>query len=179
LATRKRSPCRGVRAECDETGAILILALVFVLLISVSIVALLTVGGNSLLVSSQLRTQRSIEYAADGATDAAVQAVRYSYNTYTTAADCLPESVASMTISGIAVTVDCSGTGPALSSQTRIVTFYACQQTACTSSNAIVTAQVTFDDYSATGAYSCSSASVTTCGTGMTINSWTVDATNF
>ena len=155
------------------------MALVFVLLISILIVALLTVGGNSFLVTAHLRTQRSLEYAADGATDAAVQAVRYSYNPYATTADCLPQSVASMTISGVAITVDCSGTGPALSAQTRVVTFWACQQTTCTSSNAIVTAQVTFDDYSATGAYSCSSASVTTCGTGMTIDSWTVDATNF
>jgi hypothetical protein len=163
----------------DEQGAILILAMVFVLVISMSVLALLSVGGNSLLVTAQLRTQRAVSYAASGATDAAIQSVRYGYSAYTTAADCLPQSVASMSIGGVSMVVDCSGTGPVASAATRVVTFYACQQATCTASNAVLIATVAFDDYAATGALSCSAYSTTTCGTGVTITSWTVTGSNY
>lgn len=163
----------------DERGAVLILAMVFVLIVSISILALLSLGGNSLLNTANLQSQRSIEYSADGAADAAVQAVRYSFDAYTTSGDCLPSGITAMTISGVSTTVDCSGSTSAYSAQTRVVNFYACQHATCTSGNATVEAQVTFDDYSATGAYACSTSSTTTCGTGVTIDNWTVEtATN-
>ena len=53
------------------------MALVFVFAISLMLVALVSLAGNDLLNTSNLKSLRSLEYAADGAVDAAVQAVRY------------------------------------------------------------------------------------------------------
>lgn len=164
----RRSPVR------NEAGAVLILALVFVLIVSVSVLALLSLGGGSLLSTGNLRTLRSTEYAADGAVDAAMQATRYSYNAYTTSGNCLPNGAPTVTISGTTVMVNCSGKLNTQSASTRVINFYACLQSTCTSANNILAAQVTFDDYSTTGSYSCAVSTATTCGTGMIINSWVV-----
>jgi len=66
----------------DDAGAVLILALVFIIVIAVVVLALVNLSGNDLLNTSNLKKQRSLEYAADGATTAAVQAVRNSYLAY-------------------------------------------------------------------------------------------------
>ena len=67
------------------------------------------------------------------------------------------------------------------SAATRVVDFYACQSgttfSACTatgSSKVILHAQVTYNDYSTGGQMSCNPSSVTTCGTGMTVDAWDV-----
>jgi hypothetical protein len=183
-----------------EGGAILILALVFILLISLSVLGLLTFGGNGIKDATSLQGQRSLEYAADGATTAAIQAVRYSYyafngppttNTNFTNApgDCLPDGAvltlpdtASMTIDGVTMTVTCTGalyTIPTPQQNTRVITFYACLQGSCTSSNAILAATVAFQDLSPGGIYGCYDApDSTTCGTGVVIQSWTFETAN-
>lgn len=158
----------------NEGGAVLILALVFVLIVSVSVLALLSLGGGSLLSTGNLRILRSTEYAADGAVDAAMQATRYSYNAYTTSGNCLPNGARTVTIAGVTVMVNCSGTLNTQSASTRVINFYACLLSTCTSGNNILSAQVTFDDYSHTGSYSCAVSTATTCGTGMMINNWVV-----
>jgi hypothetical protein len=158
----------------DEQGAVLILALLFVVIVGATVIALLSLGGNGLLDTVKLQQLRSTEYAADDATTAAVQTVRYSDNAYTAPGSCLPVGVTSMDISGVTMFVDCAGAPPALSAQTRVVNFYACEQASCSPSNFMLQAEVTFDDYSATSSYACSAVSTTTCGTGMTIDKWTV-----
>src|ERR1700674_932832 len=60
-----------------EAGATLVLALVFVLVISLVLMAIVTLSGTNLIDTAQLQNARSVEYAADGAVDAAIQAVRY------------------------------------------------------------------------------------------------------
>jgi hypothetical protein len=57
----------------NENGQALVLALAFLMFAGLSVGTLLFLGGTSVMSSSQLRYQRSTVYAADGATDAAIQ----------------------------------------------------------------------------------------------------------
>jgi Tfp pilus assembly protein PilX len=182
------------RDSRDDAGAVLILALVFIIVIAVVLLALVTLSGNDLLNTSNLKAQRSLEYAADGATTAAVQAVRNSYLAYngtvgTSGALCTPQGVVITQLNGDSMIVDCTNqaynppTGPNPSAQTRVVNFYTCHGTsvtagACSASNALVQAQVTFDDYAPSGGYSCSPGNTTTCGTAETIDTWVVESAN-
>jgi Tfp pilus assembly protein PilX len=63
----------------DQTGVVLVLTLIFVIIIAFVLLALVSLSGNDLENTSNLQSQRASEYAADSAVDAAVQAVRYSY----------------------------------------------------------------------------------------------------
>jgi hypothetical protein len=57
----------------DENGQALVLALAFLIFFGLVIGALLAFAGASVLSTERLREQRSTVYAADGATDAAIQ----------------------------------------------------------------------------------------------------------
>ena len=57
----------------DEKGQALILALAFLMFFGLVIGLMLSLAGASVMSSSQLREQRSTVYAADGATDGAIQ----------------------------------------------------------------------------------------------------------
>jgi hypothetical protein len=177
--------------DASQEGAILILALVFILLISFSVLGLLTFGGTGITDATSLQGQRALQYAADGAVTASIQSVRYSSNYYDVVdqeptTDCLPgaaNGVTSMTLDGDQVTVGCTGTLalPVPQQNTRVITFYACLGSAtgtaspCVYSNAIVAATVDFQDISSSGFYDCSDpADSLTCGTGMTIANWVV-----
>jgi len=189
---------RPIRGHDDEDGAILILALIFVIIVTLSILALITFGGVGILSASNLQGQRSMEYAADGATTASIQAVRYSSYSFGNAqpVDCLPDgavltlalnpttnmyqsTTAEMSINGNDMVVDCISGLPVQSVPqfTRVVTFYACLRAnaPCTANNSIVAATVDFEDVSSAGVNLCTSATVaSTCGTGEVISSWVV-----
>jgi hypothetical protein len=164
----------------DEAGAVLILALVFVLAVGLTVVSLANMATNDTVNSTNLVGQRSLEYAADGAASIAVQNVRYSGNTYSsTPTDCLPNG-SSITLGGTAVWVTCTEQqfNP-VSGVTRVINFYTCRSASCSSSNAILQAQIAFDDYSISNAYACTpGVSVSTCGTAMTVNSWILETAN-
>jgi hypothetical protein len=184
------------RARNDENGAILILALVFLIIVTLAIFGLITFGGVGILNSTNLKGQNALEYAADGATSAAVQAVRYSDDSFNNPQplDCLPDGAVltlsgnqsttpSMTINGDSIAVDCiAGQFPAStpSQISRIVNFYACSQTptpvVCTANNSVVAASVEFEDESSTTLVDqCNSTTTLTCGTGEVIISWVVE----
>lgn len=57
----------------DEDGQALVLALAFLIFFGLVIGAMLAFAGASMLSTERLREQRSTVYAADGATDSAVQ----------------------------------------------------------------------------------------------------------
>lgn len=61
----------------DESGAALIVALLFITISSLVAVSLTNLTGTNLLNTAGLQSQRNYEYAADAATQAAVQSVRY------------------------------------------------------------------------------------------------------
>jgi len=181
----------------NDAGSILLLALIFVMMVSVALLAIVNMSGDDLLNTTNLKGERGLEFAVDGATTAAVQSVRNSYLGYgngsrgTSGASCTPQG-APMTINGYTVVVDCTNDrynppGPNASAQTRIVTFYACEGTNsdalitsyCTDANRFLQAQVTFDDYASNGTYDCSGpGQIATCGSGEQIDSWVVDGAN-
>ena len=62
----------------DESGAILVLALVFLLLTGGIISSLLSWSGSDLLNTKNFSSARSLSYSAGGAVDIAIQSARYS-----------------------------------------------------------------------------------------------------
>jgi hypothetical protein len=168
----------------DESGVALILALVFIVAIATIFLALGSFATGSLVNTQNLKAERAIEYAADGATTLAVQNVRYSGNPYASAAaNCLPNG-GSVTLNNIPVWVVCTQQSFApLSGVTRVINFYACGQdpskVACTTTDSAIVAQVSYDDYATNNTSNCTSGGVTsTCGSAMTINSWVVQKGN-
>lgn len=83
---RRAAAAIGARlAGRDESGAVLILALVFLVVASLSLVGLVTFSGSGLLNTANLKKLRALEYASNSATDIAIQGVRYSGDAYDTA----------------------------------------------------------------------------------------------
>lgn len=179
----RRQAARG--AVADERGAVLILALFFLVIVSLLVTTLLTYTGGGLTATNRLRSIRTTEYAAEGAAELAVQTVRYSSSEYLALALCSPGPSNVVTIGTTSMIVTCVGTYNYYSptGATRTITFTACPSSeataSCTSSSTgtlapVVTAQVVFDDWSSTDVNQCSGPTTTTCGTGMTIENWVV-----
>ena len=164
-----------------------------------SIFGLITFGGVGIKSSVTLKGERSLEYAAEGATTAAIQAVRYSnlqFNQYPPQ-DCLPDGAVltvpdtvTIPINQDQMVVDCAATvlpqGSPARPQDRVIAFYACTQTQlagpppnyCYAGNAILSATVDFQDVTSAGVYRCSSTDTTTCGTGENIVSWVIQTSD-
>jgi hypothetical protein len=66
------------RFSRDESGAVLILALAFVLIVGLAIGALTALTSTNLKGAESLQQERAREYGADAAVEAAIQAVRYA-----------------------------------------------------------------------------------------------------
>jgi hypothetical protein len=62
----------------DEQGAVLLLAVIFVIIISLVLVALVSLAGNDLKNTSNVITQQTLEYSATAATNMAIQNVQYT-----------------------------------------------------------------------------------------------------
>jgi hypothetical protein len=182
------------RRDATEEGAVLILALVFLVAIAVILTFLVTLTGTNLLVTSKLQAQRNVEYAADALVDGAIQAVRHQAPNSVTNPTCPSYPSGSPTtviITGQALVVECSMVIPTNGSGQvifygRIVEFDACVGAApavsfssCQNA-AIVRASVVFNDVS--NAPGCKG-SDPACypgfwGTGMNIESWVVETAN-
>lgn len=187
---------RTKRAD-DETGALLILALVFILVISVIAGSLTTWVTNDLNNTGSFDSALSYESAANSAVEVAIQYVRYNFAGQTLNAvppqPCwtTAPSVSQEPFNGQTVSVWCTTNWSPLSPNTRVVTFYACRSnfsgtpllvdmntaaTAC-ALNPMLQAVIAFDDYPSTiGASNCPPGSLVggtnTCGTTLTIRSW-------
>lgn len=165
-------------AEGDETGAVLVLALIFLVTVGLIVTALLQWSSNDLTNTTHFKSGRSVVYATGGATEAAIWSARYSLTSGTNVT--CPGTGSSISIGGQAVEVWCTTVSNTNSAATRVVTLSACpasasQSTCIASPN--VQAVVTFDDYSNANpnANDCLPLKAqTTCGTGMTLNSWVV-----
>jgi Tfp pilus assembly protein PilX len=180
--------CAGAHrdAERDEAGAILILALVFLLVGIIVVGALTSALTNDLSNSAAFKSVRSLQYAARSATNFAIQSIRYtpllstsqtlnaSPPNYCWGAG--PSSTFPQTIDGVSgMTVWCSTVWNATSAQTRVVTFSTCPG----SSTAVLCAQhpylqavVTFDDYPPGISAPTTAECVVYCGASMDVNSW-------
>jgi hypothetical protein len=169
----------------NEEGAVLILALVFLITIGGVIGGLANWVTNDLNNTSVFTSSREMQYAATNATNVAVQSMRYTAPAQPPAV--LPPtcwggaSTSQLATIEVGVTLNmatwCSTVWNATSAATRVVTISTClvtpteTQATCTA-NPYLKAIVTFDDYppgvSAPNPNPC----VVYCGTGMTINRW-------
>ena len=80
------------RSQADDTGAALILALVFLIVAALTLTALVTFAGTGLLDGAGFTSQRGLQYGASGAVEVAIQRVRYTPYTsryYQTLQNCL------------------------------------------------------------------------------------------
>ena len=163
----------------DESGATLILALIFVIVTGLVGVALASLTSTNLMAASSFQTKRGAEFTADAGIDAAIQLVRYAPATQTnfgtgpTSARACATGTLPLTMNNITVWVSCYIPVPPASVATppaggRVVEFVACgaQQAPCNSSTVDVQAQVVFDDNSDNGG--------SQLGTSVTIVSWNV-----
>jgi hypothetical protein len=154
----------------DESGAVLILALVFVIVTGIVGVALASLASTNLMASSTLQAKRGAEFTADAGVDAAIQLVRYSGTSFSQTQGWQPCAAGTLplTMNTTTVWVACTGGTAVAPAGGRSVEFRACgvnpgPQANCTSA-IDVTAQVVFDDQSDSGN--------SQPGTSVTIVSW-------
>jgi hypothetical protein len=174
----------------NEAGASLILALIFLVVVSMVVISLSGWTGNDMNNGSKFTSYQYLHSAADNAVEMAIQNVRYTYMS-TASQPCLSGTSGPTSTwtdsNGQTVNVWCSAVLPTLDSDTnnsRMVTFDACPvaidgvtitQAMCTTSSSdtpLLQAVVTFDDASLNGVSLCNADSDETCGLGMTVDSW-------
>ena len=159
----------------DENGASLVLAIIFVFAVGLALVAIGGLATSSLRNTSNLQQLRSSEASAETATTVAIRFVQ-STSTYPVAmASCLP--VASVDSTWVYCMKSSTAPPPGYS---RLVDFYTCPSGtppgSCVVGNSalILHAQVAYSDSNFSGANNCSSTLVSTCGSGIALQSWDV-----
>jgi hypothetical protein len=174
----------------DESGAILILALVYIIVVSVIVLAMSSWATNDLKNTTAFANVNSANYSATSATDVAIQSIRYNPipsstptgGAATPFSECwVPTSgsISQMTVDNVNIEEWCSTTENLASPQTRVVTLEACIGTGASSvcGNPWLVAVVAYNDYPLAGALAlttqCNLMPQNTCGEGITIKSWT------
>jgi hypothetical protein len=191
---RASTPRHGSRSE---SGAILILALVYIFTVGLIVAALADWATNDLTNTAHFTTARSLQYALSSVTDTAIQSIRYTPLPSTTPVTNVPtppagapgycwtpatgftyDGLPPADFAGENVAVWCSTVENLPQATTRVVTFSACLESVTASncaSSPLLQAVVAFDDYPPGGspllASQCT-ASVN-CGEGMTLENWT------
>lgn len=181
---------RGGQSEGEDRGAVLILALIYIVAVSFIVGALADWAMNDLNNTTVFNSVSQLHYALSGATDAAIHEVRYSPIPQTPSGleysgqaspvtPCLGSSP-SVSINNYNVAVYCSTVINLADAATRTVTFFACQWTssiyaASCESSALLTVVVAYDDYPAVGGLlltkQCNLVP-TQCGYGQTVEQW-------
>ncbi len=188
------------KASGDEQGAVLILALIFLVVIGLLTAGLTGWAANSLANSQTYAGAQSLNNDATNAVDLAIQNIRYAPLLYTTTPG-TPPTVVDQTLNASPPT-NCWGTGPSsytspahvdgrtnvinlycstvwnpTSQNTRKVTISACLQaynqsvTAC-AAKPLLQAIVTIDDYPPGVSAPNPNPCVEYCGNSLSINSW-------
>lgn len=174
----------------DESGSSLILALVFLIVVSLIAISLASWAGSGLINVVNFKSARSAQVAANAATETAIQNVRYNFlaaqtlNPPSSPQPCWTASptLSQVTVSSQTIAVWCSTVWSPVSHKTRTVTISACSSSvttgdACLATPPLLTVVVIFDDYpSVFGGSNCApvltSSGTSTCGTGVTVKSW-------
>jgi hypothetical protein len=162
----------------DEAGAVLVLALLFLAVVGGIVGSLASWATNDLNNTTKFTSARTLQYAFNGATEVAIQNIRYTPLLATTAqgtpGSCWGTS-SSLQIDNQNIDVWCSTVWRPTSASTRVVTLDACPHggtaSACVA-NPSLEAVVTFDDYPTGSSPPNPAACVVYCGTSMTVNSW-------
>lgn len=103
----------------DEDGQALLLALAFLLFFGLVIAAILGFAEASVMKTANLREQRAVAYAADGAMDGAIQLGRWDLAVGAFGA--VPCITYSVTLNGKTATVTCESVGNPLSDERRVI----------------------------------------------------------
>ncbi|HEY5266645.1 MAG TPA: IPT/TIG domain-containing protein [Acidimicrobiales bacterium] len=171
----------------NENGSILVLALLYLVAISLILTALASWATNDLNNSSRFSAARSLQFAANSATELAIQNIRYapllsagqtlnaSPPGYCWGSGPTSQLVGSNSVDGIGVEVWCSTVWSPSSANTRVVTFSTCLSGVNAASCAInpkLEAVVAFDDYQPGLNAPNPGVCATFCGIGLTIDSW-------
>lgn len=169
----------------SERGAILILALAYIVVVSVIVAALTTWATNDLNNTTKFVSARSMDYAASSAVQVAINSIRYttlvgpnetlgakppSYCWGTSAT-----APSTLTTDNVDIAVWCSTQEDLGSSSTRTVTFYACKSAVLSAACAaapLLQAIVVFDDYPQGSSAPLSGQCSKYCGVGALLESW-------
>ena len=168
------------RRQSPETGASLILALVFLIVVGLIVISIAGLTAADLKVTTAFANAQSTTAAADGAANVAIQYARYNFDaaTLNVPAPCN----ASQTINQQVVQAWCETQWRPGSASTRFVTVSVCltgaaSGTAC-AANPLLQAIVVIDDYPTSNSnLSCVPGTTqgtanSTCGSQMILNSW-------
>ena len=185
MATRRAGRGRG------ESGAALVLALVFITCIGLVVGTMETWTANDLKNATNFQNARNQSFALYGVTQTAIQTIRYApllgagqtlnanppYSCWEPTPVPTPAAQSQSTLDGYTVNVYCSTVWHPTQANTRVVTISACvvptTAQACAAQPGLQTI-VTFDDYSNGNPSINPGVCTTTCGAGMTVNSSTM-----
>jgi hypothetical protein len=141
------------RRHRSESGATLVLALVFMVACALLVIPLAGLSATNLRDTSTLAPQRHIQFAGDGAMDLAIESVRYSATQGYPGGGCASIPLSSTNppqlINGQTVRIDCIAQIPTNTSDSRLVQFYVCPTGTATDcpGQFLVSAQVSFRDF--------------------------------
>lgn len=169
--------------RANERGAILVLALVFLVIVGGAVALLTTWATNDLNNTSHFTDARNLDYAATSATEVAINNIRYTplvgagetLNASPPSYCWGTSSPSSLTTDGVDIAVWCSTAEDLQSAQTRTVTFYACLSSVSASqcaSSPVLQAVVVYDDYPPGGSQPLTQQCTTYCGEGAQLESW-------
>ena len=108
----------------DESGAVLILALIFLVAVSLIVTGLLTFAGTSLNATGSFATERNVEFTSTSAVNLAIQNTRYSFDVgspHQFLNNATPELCASYPLQTASVNVYCTLVWQPYSSNTRVL----------------------------------------------------------
>jgi Tfp pilus assembly protein PilX len=183
------------RAKGEE-GASLLLALIFLVVVSVVIIATVGWAGNDIRLTAKFQDAQQFQAAADNASEAAVQYVRFNFLQASLGASppapCWSAApiASALTSNGHVIDTWCGTTwthdsGTPQNSLVRTVTIYSCLSSVSASgcvANPLLQSVVQIGDAdTTTGKSTCtpetstSGSGSTTCGTWLTIESWIFD----
>lgn len=186
-SSRRHNMPSPIRADVrqNETGAALILALVFVFVVGGVIASLSDFVMNGLNNTTNFSSARSLQYAASSATDLAIQSIRYTpllgpQQTLNASPPsyCWGSGPSQLlNVDGVAsISAWCSTAWTPIAAATRVVTISTCVSSVSAqncAANPYLQAIVTFDDYPTGTSAPNTGACVVYCGTGLSVTSWT------
>jgi hypothetical protein len=161
----------------------LILALVFIVVVAVIVGAISTLTINDLDNTTHFNSATDMDYSASNVANLAIQSVRYapqSANGVLGACWTTGGSVSQQQFNSVTVAIWCNSVQHPGSSQSRVVTMYACTLPVGSSgpnckANPLLTLVEAYDDYSAAGTDTCTpaNAGAAACGFGASTLVWT------
>ncbi|MEI6701193.1 MAG: hypothetical protein WCL38_05510 [Actinomycetota bacterium] len=180
----RRQRLRTQKRLRGDNGAVLIMAMAFLLAASVVGVSLLTWTETSILSDQHNAQAAALQNATGAAVQAEMEALRYNYQVVakfpldpiTNSWDCTPKGNNLPAVGGQVVIIACR---ISFQSDGRVIDFSACKATYKSTALAdcitypFLSAQVKFYDVSLTSVLGCTGPSnAWSCGTGLTINRW-------